>query len=58
VDAPAFSMAKHKVTNGEYLEFVRAGAAVRSSGVDAPDAGATAACLREIRCPSIGRFLT
>jgi formylglycine-generating enzyme required for sulfatase activity len=27
VDAPAFSMAKHKVTNGEYLEFVRAGAA-------------------------------
>jgi len=27
LDAPAFSMAKHKVTNGEYLEFVRAGAA-------------------------------
>jgi gamma-glutamyl hercynylcysteine S-oxide synthase len=27
VDEPAFSMAKHKVTNGEYLEFVRAGAA-------------------------------
>src|SRR6202789_2087859 len=26
-DVPAFSMAKHKVTNGEYLEFVRAGAA-------------------------------
>ena len=26
-DTPAFSMAKHKVTNGEYLEFVRAGAA-------------------------------
>jgi formylglycine-generating enzyme required for sulfatase activity len=23
VDVPAFSMAKHKVTNGEYLEFVR-----------------------------------
>jgi iron(II)-dependent oxidoreductase len=27
VNAPAFSMAKHKVTNAEYLEFVRAGAA-------------------------------
>jgi iron(II)-dependent oxidoreductase len=27
VDSPAFSMAKHKVTNGDYLEFVRAGAA-------------------------------
>ncbi|MGA3241472.1 MAG: SUMF1/EgtB/PvdO family nonheme iron enzyme [Bryobacteraceae bacterium] len=27
VDEPAFSMAKHKVTNGEYLEFVRAGTA-------------------------------
>jgi gamma-glutamyl hercynylcysteine S-oxide synthase len=27
VDTPAFSMAKHKVTNGEYLEFVQAGAA-------------------------------
>src|ERR1700678_2969003 len=26
-DTPAFSMAKHKVTNGGYLEFVRAGAA-------------------------------
>jgi len=26
VDSPAFSMAKHKVTNGEYLELVRAGA--------------------------------
>ena len=27
VDVPAFSLAKQKVTNGEYLEFVRAGAA-------------------------------
>ena len=27
VDVPAFSMAKHKITNGEYLEFVRTGAA-------------------------------
>jgi iron(II)-dependent oxidoreductase len=27
LEAPAFSMAKHKVTNGEYLEFVRQGAA-------------------------------
>lgn len=26
MDVPAFSMAKHKVTNGEYLEFVRQGA--------------------------------
>jgi gamma-glutamyl hercynylcysteine S-oxide synthase len=26
VDVPAFSIAKHKVTNGEYLEFVRQGA--------------------------------
>jgi iron(II)-dependent oxidoreductase len=26
VDTPAFGLAKHKVTNGEYLEFVRAGA--------------------------------
>ena len=26
-EVPAFSMAKHKVTNGEYLEFVRQGAA-------------------------------
>jgi iron(II)-dependent oxidoreductase len=26
VHVPAFSIAKHKVTNGEYLEFVRAGA--------------------------------
>jgi gamma-glutamyl hercynylcysteine S-oxide synthase len=26
-EVPAFSMAKHKVTNGEYLEFVRRGAA-------------------------------
>jgi formylglycine-generating enzyme required for sulfatase activity len=26
VDVPAFSMAKHKITNGEYLEFVRQGA--------------------------------
>ncbi|HUB83686.1 MAG TPA: SUMF1/EgtB/PvdO family nonheme iron enzyme [Bryobacteraceae bacterium] len=27
VDVPAFSIAKYKVTNGEYLEYVRAGAA-------------------------------
>ncbi len=27
VEVPAFSMAKHKITNGEYLEFVRDGAA-------------------------------
>ncbi len=27
VDVPAFSMRKHKITNGEFLEFVRAGAA-------------------------------
>jgi len=27
VDVPAFAVAKHKITNGEYLEFVRAGAA-------------------------------
>jgi iron(II)-dependent oxidoreductase len=27
VDVPAFSIAQHKVANGEYLEFVRAGAA-------------------------------
>jgi iron(II)-dependent oxidoreductase len=27
VDAPAFAMSKYKVTNGEYLEYVRSGAA-------------------------------
>jgi formylglycine-generating enzyme required for sulfatase activity len=27
VDVPAFSLSKHKITNGEYLRFVRAGAA-------------------------------
>lgn len=34
VDEPAFSIARHKITNGEYLEFVRAGAPAPSFWVE------------------------
>jgi formylglycine-generating enzyme required for sulfatase activity len=57
VDVPAFSIGKYKVTNGEYLEFVRQGAPPPFFWHRARANGAIAACSRMPNCRSMRRSM-
>ncbi|HZT31788.1 MAG TPA: SUMF1/EgtB/PvdO family nonheme iron enzyme [Bryobacteraceae bacterium] len=51
VEVPAFAIGKHKVTNGDYLEFVRAGAAAPHFWRERPGGWVYAGMFQEIPLP-------
>ena len=58
VDVPEFAIGRYKVTNGEYLEYVQAGAEAPFFSPGTRAAGFIAVCLAKCRCRSIVRCMS